>query len=329
MKINFKQLGQHCKNLPDIFLINGDDPWLRKTAREQVLQAAKAQGFDQIKRIHAEPKINWDEFYYSLQAQGLFTEKNFIDLYIPKANFDKEGLAALKDFIELASPDVKLLITTDYLNKAAQNKAWHKLVDQHGVVLTLWPLQPQELQSWISAQAAKHQITLDRPSIDMVIDLTQGNMLATEQALIKLSLVYPNSQLDLKQTTAALTDSAKFSIYDLVSVSMLGQRQQAIRILQYLQEEGVASNLVLWALNQDVSQLYSLLLKRQAGESVQQILQSVWRNKQPMLRAALQRLNLKRVQRLIALAQTIDQAIKTSGGPAWLLLEQYCLLLTG
>ena len=71
----------------------------------------------------------------------------------------------------------------------------------------------------------------------------------------KLLLLHGPGRLDADQLEAAVADSSRYDVFELVDSALRGEVERSIRILDGLRAEGLAPSVVLWALHREVRNL--------------------------------------------------------------------------
>jgi DNA polymerase-3 subunit delta len=194
-------------------------------------------------------------------------------------------------------------------------------------VITVWPKKPAELPGWLKQRLQSKGLELDREALMLLATRVEGNLLAASQEIEKLALLYGQksglTSLSLRDVAAAVADSARFSVYDLVDAATGGSLLRALNILRGLRQEGVAATLVLWALSNEIRTLRGLAIRLAAGEPEQKVLASVWQNRKPIVEAALKRLRHPTWGILVRHCARTDRLIKTvHTGQEWDALQQ-------
>ncbi len=140
----------------------------------------------------------------------------------------------------------------------------------------------------------------------------EGNLLAAAQELEKLSLLHPGGLIDTNTLDNAITDNARFDIFQLVDNTLLGNRPRSLRILQNLANEDTEPTLVLWALTRELRTLCEMQKKMKQGASLSSLFSQfrIWEKRQPAVRAFLQRHPQRDGWDLLLKAAEIDRMIK-------------------
>lgn len=328
MQLHVKQLSTHLKKhkLHPVYLISGDVPLLMQETRDAVCDAAYQTDFHQKTLLTIENASDWDQFSAAADNLNLFSEKTLLEIRNPKGKFDDHGTKVLLRYLDNPPPDKLLLIITPKLTSAQQKTRWFKAVDTTGATLAVWPIAPHELPAWIAARLKQAGLNADRNGIQLLAELTEGNLLSTQQAVEKLRLLYPNQLITTKEISTLISDNARFTIFDLTNYALAGKAQRVIRILSGLQFAGTEATLVLWAITREIRTLYSLAKQMEQGQPITQVVASQWQSRKPLLTNALSRLRCNALSQLLQQAEQIDHMIKgIKTGNVWLALETLSL----
>lgn len=312
--------------LKPAYLISGDEPQQRIEAADRVRRAARDQGYLERLVMTVEPGFDWADLAAEAAAISLFAGRRLIDLRLGNAKPGKAGGAVLAAYLEQPPPDTVLLIQAARLDRSASNSAWVKALDRVGCWVAVWPLTGGELQRWLLQRLKRHGLRADQTAITLLLERVQGNLLAADQEIAKLSLLYPPGPLEAADVLAAVTGSARYDVYDLSDAINSGEVGRISQIVDGLNAEGIEPTLVAWALIREAR-----LLVRLANGGNADIL---WRGMPPQRRRpieqAARRWQGKRGGLLLLLAARVDRVIKGQAtGDPWDELLQLALVLGG
>lgn len=333
MKINAQQLKAHLQQaLARVYLIAGDDPLLVQEARDQIVEQAEKEGFSERHSFHATSDYDWDCFLAEIKQQSLFSTKSLIELRINTGKPGKTGAAAIEKFLAELPRDKTLLIITPKLDAIQQKTKWVKGIEEKGVFITVWPMEASQLPRWIQARMQKESLKTSPEGIRVLVDQTQGNLLACAQEITKLGLLYPEKTLSAEEISEAISDQARFDLFSLVDQALLGEAESTVRILSQLKESGTEPTLLLWTLTREIRQLIHLTDLIQGGERFDSACAKlfIWKTRQPLYQSALRRLDQPTLLHLLERAAQIDLMIKgLDQGDIWLSLNEILLNLAG
>lgn len=332
-KIAPEKLGATLNSkLGPVYLISGDETLLVQEACEAIRKKAREEGYSQHELHHVEANFNWDNLLMSANALSLFAERKIIELRIKNGKPGDAGGKALKAYCANIPDDTLLIIVTPKLDKRSENTAWHKAVSAAGDVITVWPINLQQLPRWVETRMRSAGLSAEPEAIDILCAKIEGNLLAAVQEIEKLKLLSDNKIIDAATMASAVTDSARYNVFDLVDKALSGDARAAVECLSGLRAEGNSAPVILWALVNQVRTLTKLLELMQSGRSFDAAAQQakVWKNKQAMLRRASQRCNLTDLHWLLRKCAHTDRVIKgIDQGDEWNELLEISLSLSG
>ena len=278
------QLQQGLKqSLSPIYMIESDEILLARHAKKLIIDTAKQADFNQHELLFIEPGFGWERLLTQTDHLSLFNEKTVIDLINPNDKFDATGNKTLQHYIESPPEDKLLIITIKKWPKLQQKQQWYQYASKQHIHIKLAAITANQLPQWITTKLNHHKLSFDQDSVKLLAQLTEGNLLATAQAIEKLRLLFANRPITIDAIKAVTQDNANFSIYDLANQALAGQTQQTMRILMHLQQENIEPVLILWSLTKELRELAQYALQLQRGVSIHQLTQKVWRAKKTIL----------------------------------------------
>jgi len=318
--------------LAPVYFISGDEPLRVGEAADAVRVRARAEGFDEREVLTAGTGFDWNSLAAAAGSLSLFSARRIIDLRLPGGKPGDAGAKALRAYAEAPPEDTLLLITAGKLEPSARKSRWVEALDRAGVVVFVWPLDGRQLPAWVRTRLQRRGLDATPEAATLLAERVEGNLLACAQEVEKLYLLLGAGRIDERDVAAAVADSARFDVYDLVDAALAGDGARGVRILNGLQGEGVAPPVVLWALARDLRQLAAMAQVRDAGQSIAAVLSRfrVWQSRTTAFTRALQRLSGAACNRLLRRCALIDRVIKGQApGNAWDELLQLTLWLAG
>ena len=352
MKLNADQLSsflqqnsQHANNnanLPKAFLLTGDEPYQLMEAADAIRLYAQQLGYSERDILHADNSFNWNELAGVSNSMSLFSEKKFIDLRIEMKSPGKVGSQSIRDYMQNVPEDKILLIKSPKLVGGTRNAAWVKAIEKQGVVVQVWDLSTPQTMAWINKKMRDFGMRASPDAVRLLTERVEGNLLAAFQEINKLKLLYQeanpqtDTQIGEEQVLAAVSDSSRFSIFDLSNAVMAGDLPRIQHIHHSLKEEGVPIQLVLWTLSDLARQLYNASFNVRNGMSVSQIVAKLPRPRQRPFQIALQRMQYADWKMILTKNSAIDRLSKGQSeiankglGRVWSELLELALILAG
>jgi DNA polymerase-3 subunit delta len=333
MKLAYTQLTQHLnKPLAPIYLVHGDEPLLVEETVDAIYKAAQMVGFTERVSTTTESGTDWGKHLYAdTHSISLFATKKTICVNLNHIKLNAASGKILEEYARKPMQDTLVIIHSDKLDSKIEKSNWFKAIDKQGVVITLWPITPEQMPAWIIQRAKKINLTINKQDAEWLASQMEGHLLAASQEIEKLSLLQPNGTLDNQTIQAAVTDNARFDIFSLVDSALLGKTTRTVRILQNLADEDIEPTLVLWALTRELRTLAELQKKIASGSSLTSLFASyrIWEKRQSLVKAALQRHKQGDLWDLLIHAAKIDRMIKGAElGNVWDELQNLAVKLS-
>ena len=98
-----------------------------------------------------------------------------------------------------------------------------------------------------------------RETLAFLAERCEGNLLAARQEIEKLGLLLPEGELAADAVERAVTDVARYDVFQLSEAWLAGDAARALRIIAALEAEGEGIQLLLWQLGEDLHALASVL----------------------------------------------------------------------
>jgi DNA polymerase-3 subunit delta len=335
MKTRAEQLNAQLQRLTSslpVFMVTGDEPLQHAESCDAIRAWLRQAGFTERDVMHVDAGFSWERLLESANALSLFADRKIIELRLGSQKLDKQASALLQRYLDNPAPDNVLLIQADRLDAGAKKSAWFKQVEKSGLVVEIWPVEPEQLPQWMSQRAAAQGLQLSSDALQLLCARIEGNLLAAKQELDKLNLLYPNQTIDAEQVVEAVADSSRYDIFALSDAVLMRDPARCQKILQVLRQEGIEATLVLWALTREIRSLLNLQRGLASGVPYDTLCQreKIWGKRKPLMRKACQQTPAARLEGLLVLSHDIDLAIKGQlNSCPWLLLSSLTLELSG
>ncbi len=318
------------RGLKPCYLVSGDEPLLLNEAADCIRQAARDHGFSERQVFHA-GTLDWADFLAESQAMSLFSERRIMELRISSSKPGEKGSKAIVQFCEALSDDILLLVTAGKLDRNQQRSKWVTTLEKAGTHIQVWPVQPRDMPGWLNQRLKATGIEADHEAVSILAERVEGNLLAAQQEVEKLSILAQGT-LDAPAMTELVVNNARYDVFSLIDRCLAGATAEALTNLRGLQEEGAGATLVLWSLAREVRQLVQIHSACSRGQSLQAAIRAagVWEKKQQLVRTAARRTSARSAAQMLRLCKNCDTAIKSSqGGDPWLILRSLVAALCG
>lgn len=262
-----------------VYLLCGEEPLQHRECMDMLRKAAKHYGYDEREVYTADAKFDWNTLSVAANELSLFSTKRLIEIHLPSGKPADKGVA-LSDYCENPPADVMLLIIAGKIEAATRKSKWYKAVDRVARIIIVWPIEGHALNQWLNKRLLAKGLKLSADSLQLINDRVEGNLLAADQEIEKLSLLYTLKDqmlsLDHEQVAYAVFDNARYNIFDLFDCALAGDLKRASRILSALQREGQPIMLVMTLIAKEVRMLAKMSAIMQQSHNVEAALKSFY-----------------------------------------------------
>ena len=349
MKINPDQLQQFLQRqqkAPNVFLLSGDEPLQIMEASDVIRAYAKIQGFTERDILHVDTgAFDWSLLAGASNAMSLFSDKKLIDLRLEIKSPGKKGSEAIRAYMTNPPNDKILLMQMGKLDRGMRNSAWVKAIEKDGVLVQVWDLSSPQTMAWVAKRLRDNGMHASADAVRLLTERVEGNLLAATQEIAKLKLLYCIDdeslnthpvEIDEEKVLSAVSDSSRYSIFDLSNAVMLGDTHRIQHIHHNLKEEGVPVTLMLWTLTDLSRQLYNASFGLRNGTPMSQLLSKMPRPRQKPFQVALHRMQHAEWSEILNMNSYIDRLSKGQGETSvkgsdriWAELLELALVLSG
>jgi len=302
--------------LKPLYLVGGDELLIVQEACDQILKAAKSEGFTERVVYQLGVDGGWDGLSEESSSLSLFASRRLIDVRLPAAKLDKEASVFLREWCENLPTDIVLLLRTERLLPRQRSSAWFKAINSIGAIILVWPVSERELPRWLNERLLKEEIQLDREALSYLAEKVEGNLLSAAQLIEKLVLSGARGEVGLDKLYEMVEDSSRFGVFDLIDAMMAGRAKRTSHVLSVLREEGVSLFAILGALASQIRRIESTM-------------QGIPANKRELIAQFGSRVG--RPELVLSEIALIDHQAKGGfvGGSEWTTLERLLLRLSG
>jgi len=313
MRIKAEQLDQHLQKQPaQLYTVFGNEPLLIIEATDLIRNKARRMGFTEHEVFTIDNHFRWPEILNASCSPSLFGDRKIIDIRIPSGKPGKEGGKTLEHYCLTLQKTIITLITLPKMDKQSQSAKWFKALENAGVMIPVYAVELAQLPVWIKHRLNMQQQTVDKDTLHFIAHQVEGNLLAANQEIQKLALLYPQGNLTFEQVKNAILDVARYDVYQLTDAIVTANPARYTRILSGLQGEGAAPPLILAVLSEQIRQLIFLRKGLDQGLPPSQLLKTVriWGERQNAFVATAKRIPIRRLLHCMVHAAEIDRINK-------------------
>jgi len=320
-----------ARGLPRVVWIHGDEPLLVLEAADAARAAARAAGASERAVFEGGRGFRPEMLAAEAAALSLFDDGKLLELRLPTRP-GKELGQALAELADRMADAVRLLLVSPRLDRAVTDSAWFGGIDRHALVVPVYPVSRQQLPQWIGARLARQRQRADPDTLEFIAERVEGNLLAAQQEIRKLGLLFGEGDLPADEVRAAVLNVARYGAFDLIDPMLAGDAARTLRTLDGLRAEGEAGPLILWGVADSLRTLLRLHEARAAGRPIAAELRAarVFGPREQLYQTALRRLDAAAVRDALQRAALTDRMMKgLTPGDAWRVLDALAMTIAG
>ncbi|MFZ5724639.1 MAG: DNA polymerase III subunit delta [Pseudomonadota bacterium] len=305
---------QLADRLLPAWLVCGAEPLIVLECADAIRSAARAAGCSERDVMNVEGAFDWNRLRESAGSMSLFGDRRLLELRLDRVP-SPDGQKAIAEWCERAGDDTVLLVIAGALEKKQLAAEWVSAIEGIGAVVQAWPVSRAELPAWIRRRLAARNVEADTAALELLADRLEGNLLAAQQEIDRIALLFGAGRIGSEQLAAVIADHARYDLEGALDAALAGDGVRALRMLEGLREEGESTVPLLWLVQRDVRGLLLAAELMTQGRGEQAALEGagIWRNRQAALAPALRRLRLPALRALLA---DCAKAEKTNKGQA-------------
>lgn len=313
------------RSLEPVYLVAGDEALLVQECRDQIIEAARKQGYLERDVYQVEGRFDWNSIAVDSAAPSLFSARKIVDIRLPAGKPGKDGAKVLGDLANSPDPDHLLLVSCGRWSVASRKTKWAGTLTKHGVLVEIWPVKPNQLPNWIRNRMLKVGLDPDPEAVQLLSDLVEGNLLAAQQEIEKLLLLDRGSAVTAQLIRQSVANSARFDSFRLVECSLQGQLDECLRVASGLQRMNTPIQIVVGALYRELSLAGTVRAAIHSGENESSVFRkfNVWSTRQGPMKAAIRRLSADNLDDTFRSLALIDRQSKgRAAGDPWQTLDR-------
>lgn len=313
--------------LQSLYVLVGDEPLAQRENLDAIRTAARTQGFDERNSLMVERYFNWQKIQSYGQSISLFASRRLLEINIPTGKPGLDGGKALQALASKAIPDTSVVIILPKLEREAKSSAWFTALEKQAVVISADEVNAANLPKWIAKRLAQQGQQASQQTLEFLAHQVEGNLLAANQEVQKLGLLYPQGELTDAIVRDAVLNVSRYDAFQLGEAVLAGDTARTVRILQGLQDEGENAVAVMSPLMWVLRPLVRIKQAEMRGENVMNAMTNarIYGDKQPLVKRALARLSLRQLEAALQKLADIDKTAKgVMLGDAWLEISRLC-----
>ena len=259
MKCEAINLGKHIGKSPNIFYIFGSEIILKNHVKSRILETLSSRGFVEKVVIDQE---NFKEIKPTIAANAggsLFGSNLIIELRHVSGKLPDAITEIFTDNLHI-SENISIIINS-HSEKLSLSSKWAKKMEAESLIVECKKLKSFEEQIWLKKNLAFIPDNFRLEVIRLLSDMNSGNLVAQQNEIQLLKLLYLNSdedKKDLSDITNHMINSAEFSPFELEDAILQGKTVRALEIVKSLRKADSYSGPLLVFILGKITNLASL-----------------------------------------------------------------------
>lgn len=301
--------------LPPLTWISGDELLLVVEATDLLRQQARKLGFEEREVLEIDHHFDRSRLLEATQSQSLFASRKLVDLRLNTKPTRELG-DALRELLPRLGDDCRIVLASGRLERATTGTAWFEALAREMLWMDTPRIDAATLPRWIAERLAAQKQQASPAVLALIAERTEGNLLASHQAIQRLGLLLPPGELPIDAVTEIVMDNARFELFGLVDSALAGDTARAMRMAQSLEAEDAALPLLCWALADALRKLMRIREQMGSGKPMQAAMRQagVFGRREPVVRQALNRLDDTTLAHLLRQVARLDRIAKGMAG---------------
>ena len=244
-------LNRYNGALPALWVIVGSEPLLALEAGDLLREAARKAGYTERVVFEYAASSDWSGLLEAMSSVSLFDDKKIVELRFLSSGPGIKGAKVLQEFTRLA-PDSDSVLSIVHLTQVdykTKQSAWFKHLTQKAQVINCDPITRERYPQWLQARLKEQGQSIQADALEFLSEQTEGNLLAAQQEMMKLSLLYPEQNLSLSQVSDSVMNVSRYSIDDLLEAIAHSDIPRVCRTLTGIEAEDEPLPLILMRLS--------------------------------------------------------------------------------
>lgn len=247
-------------SMPPLWSVTGEEPLLADESCDAIRAAARALGHTERVSLGLAASSDWNALYDAGLDGSLFDEKKILEVRFLSSGPGAKGAKILPEFLEAMceSRSVAVVFRLPELDWQAKKSAWFKALEANTVMVQCEQVGPARLPVWIQERLRAQNQTIDADALRFFASQTEGNLLAANQEIKKLALLYPEGNLGLSEIEACVLNVSRFSLDAFIEAIASGNPAKTARIVAQMKAQDEALPVIVAILGSLLNEVIAL-----------------------------------------------------------------------
>lgn len=254
-----------------VYLFTGEDIFRKRALSKQIINKSGADEFNIAKEDAA--KTDFGEIIALANTPPAFSSLRVIELNnIDKLRKDSKALKALVEYMQNPLESTVLILLHNDAKKIKTDTSLKKSADKAGSVMDFSPLKGPALNTWITNVLKEKGLKADYAAVELLVDISGGDLNALTQEIEKLSLLKEDGTVDAQDVISSIGFSGEENPFALSNAVMDCNKNETLKLIGKLFEQGEEPISMLNKISSCVQKMIRIKRLTNAGWGQQQIL---------------------------------------------------------
>ncbi len=287
------------------YLVHGGEELIVDECRSMIRSFCKA---DEHIAVRMDKSGNVDDIRSGTENLSLFGESRHLEVMFCGTPDAKAGKVLAEIARRLDGTGDRIVICMHELEWRIRKTQWFRELQDACTCVAVPKIDRARFPKWVSDRLARSGHSTTSDAMALFVEMTEGNLLAASQELLKISLLFPESRLDADQLRAGLVNLSRHNVFSVHEAIQSRSPKSVGHALTSLRNEGAPEPLVLWALADQARALLAAYEGRRHP--------GVWGERKTAIDRAAAGVDRARMIDVLDRAQQADLHIKGLGGTA-------------
>jgi len=315
----FSRLETEKKNK---IILSGNEPIQANNYLSQIYSSRKKYNLN-IQKIILDKKTELKELNDITSGISLFEEQSFFIFIVKDLRLSEDIKNYILDLFQ-SNVDDFILFHYEGESKDFLKSALYKKISSNALCLSAFEPKSYEYKKILTDLIVSYRLNLSSEGLNLLEQLSQGNLIYANNSLKKLKLIHDNNAIDEKELLSCLTDNSKYDGFNLINSCFTGNISQTKNIINYLKEQNTDPVIINGLLSWFFSPLLKLKLNRLPLTNDLLIKFRIFGDSQNLIRFAIKHLTIKQIEASFNKICEIDQIAKgIKYGDAWSEIDKF------
>ena len=321
MQIYYNQLEKQLENeLKPVYIISGNEIYQEESCTEKILVAAKKDNYLEHQILYVEKSFDWNSFDEINSNLSLFSEKKIIEVRFLTKTVGLTAEKKINEYINSINHENIIILRLPALKSSDYKKKYLGQNNNNVGLIRLYPITKKNMIDELNLSIKKYNYKIDVNCLNFIVDLYEGNMVAANQALIKLDLMKNNmSEVNLDFLKKVFSKDVDFEATNLVDYSLEGDVSKVETCFNFLKQNDYPTQYVIWSFIRSFRTILFNIDAINSGKSLEEILKNIWPyERKNLMSYSLKKLSSKKIEKYLGILVRIDMQSKNIlSGNAW------------